>query len=81
VRKICFFLFFRLEDESEFEQAMKLYKKSISVIPYHKEAVESLRYLENKLKTTGFRKAPEQEEMNLSVDTSGLLMPGKLKHQ
>jgi len=69
----------RLEDENKIEQAVSLYNQSLTVVPYHKEAMESLRYLQSKLKTPGLRKIPVEkpEEHNLSVDTSGLLMPGK----
>jgi len=51
------------------------------VLPYNKEALESLRYLEGNLKGSGMRKvaaAKQEESMSLSLDTSGLLMTGNL---
>jgi hypothetical protein len=71
------------EDENKIDEALKAYENCLELVPYHEDAKNSIRYLENKIRAGGnssaaSKMASDPHAINPSAATSDVLLPGAI---
>lgn len=71
------------EDDNKIDEALKAYENCLELVPYHEDAQNSIRYLQNKMRSGGNNVAAgklssDPHAINPSAATSDVLIPGAI---